>query len=190
MSYCFWVLRIESAGGLVGFCCFTYRVPRTIRASSLPAEMVRGVDLRGGLRPAAPQVFPRTFCRRLAAAAAAGTTFGRPSVAFAVVLPSPEPPCLHTSRKPTRISQDDPRRCASPPPSLARRVCPVVLSRRAMPQIYCTHNLPSWSLPWQRLKQEQSTSTGFVIDGRRIITNAHSVEYSTMVQVGRNARAA
>ena len=166
-------------------------VPRTANDTRVvfASGTVRGADFRGGLRPAAPQVFPRTFCRRLAAAAA-GTTFGRPSVAFAVVLPSPEPPCLHTSRKPTRISQDDPRRCASPPPSLARRVCPVVLSRRAMPQIYCTHNLPSWSLPWQRLKQEQSTSTGFVIDGRRIITNAHSVEYSTMVQVGRNARAA
>lgn len=38
-------------------------------------------------------------------------------------------------------------------------------------------------MPWQRLKQESSTSTGFVIDGRRIITNAHSVEYSTMIQV-------
>ncbi|CAM9335614.1 unnamed protein product, partial [Hapterophycus canaliculatus] len=45
--------------------------------------------------------------------------------------------------------------------------------------------MPNWSLPWQRLKQEQSTSTGFVIDGRRIITNAHSVEYSTMIQVRR-----
>lgn len=43
--------------------------------------------------------------------------------------------------------------------------------------------MPNWSLPWQRLKQEQSTSTGFVIDGRRIITNAHAVEYSTMIQV-------
>ncbi|CAN0417198.1 unnamed protein product [Pylaiella littoralis] len=52
-------------------------------------------------------------------------------------------------------------------------------------RIYCTHNMPNWSLPWQRLKQEQSTSTGFVIDGRRIITNAHSVEYATMIQVRR-----
>ncbi|CAN0108707.1 unnamed protein product [Ectocarpus sp. 12 AP-2014] len=52
-------------------------------------------------------------------------------------------------------------------------------------RIYCTHNMPNWSLPWQRLKQEQSTSTGFVIDGRRIITNAHAVEYSTMIQVRR-----
>lgn len=71
-----------------------------------------------------------------------------------------------------------------PPPLLG--ACPAA-PRLAVSQIYCTHNLPSWSLPWQRLKQEQSTSTGFVIDGRRIITNAHSVEYSTMVQV-RNAR--
>eukprot|EP00903_Cladosiphon_okamuranus_P015248 g14092.t1 len=52
-------------------------------------------------------------------------------------------------------------------------------------RVYCTHNMPNWSLPWQRLKQEQSTSTGFVIDGRRIITNAHAVEYSTMIQVRR-----
>ncbi|CAM9890171.1 unnamed protein product, partial [Choristocarpus tenellus] len=50
-------------------------------------------------------------------------------------------------------------------------------------RVYCTHNLPSWSMPWQRLRQEQSTSTGFIIDGRRIITNAHSVEYSSMIQV-------
>ncbi|KAG5190607.1 trypsin-like cysteine/serine peptidase domain-containing protein [Tribonema minus] len=50
-------------------------------------------------------------------------------------------------------------------------------------RIYCTHNLPSYSMPWQRLRQDQSTSTGFVIEGRRIITNAHSVEYSTMIQV-------
>lgn len=59
----------------------------------------------------------------------------------------------------------------------------VLVLRLGGGQIYCTHNLPSWSLPWQRLKQEQSTSSGFVIDGRRLITNAHSVEYSTLIQV-------
>ncbi|CAM9211853.1 unnamed protein product [Phaeothamnion confervicola] len=50
-------------------------------------------------------------------------------------------------------------------------------------RIYCTHNLPSFSMPWQRLRQEQSTSTGFVIEGQRILTNAHSVEYCTIIQV-------
>lgn len=50
-------------------------------------------------------------------------------------------------------------------------------------RIYCTHNLPSYGMPWQRLRQEASTSSGFVIEGRRIITNAHSVEYSSLIQV-------
>lgn len=38
-------------------------------------------------------------------------------------------------------------------------------------------------MPWQRQKQEFSTSTGFVIDGNRILTNAHAVEYGSLVQV-------
>ncbi|CAM9403451.1 unnamed protein product [Chrysoparadoxa australica] len=50
-------------------------------------------------------------------------------------------------------------------------------------RIYATHSVPSFSMPWQRQRQEQSTSSGFLIEGRRIITNAHSVEYSSMIQV-------
>ncbi|CAM9524529.1 unnamed protein product, partial [Sphacelaria rigidula] len=61
-------------------------------------------------------------------------------------------------------------------------------SQRSLLQIYCTHNLPSWNMPWQRLKQEQSTSTGFAIEGKRIVTNAHSVEYATMVQVRKRGK--
>lgn len=47
----------------------------------------------------------------------------------------------------------------------------------AVLRVYCTHVQPSFAAPWQRLQQISSTSSGFVIDGRRIITNAHSVEY-------------
>lgn len=43
-------------------------------------------------------------------------------------------------------------------------------------RVYCTHVQPSFAAPWQRLQQIASTSSGFVIEGRRIITNAHSVE--------------
>lgn len=43
-------------------------------------------------------------------------------------------------------------------------------------RVYCTHVQPSFAAPWQRLQQMASTSSGFVIEGRRIITNAHSVE--------------
>lgn len=50
-------------------------------------------------------------------------------------------------------------------------------------RVYCTHCPPNFSMPWQRVKQDFSTASGFVIDGRRILTNAHAVEYGTLVQV-------
>ena len=50
-------------------------------------------------------------------------------------------------------------------------------------RVYCTHSQPNYGIPWQRQKQEFSTSSGFVISGQRILTNAHAVEYGTLVQV-------
>jgi S1-C subfamily serine protease len=61
-------------------------------------------------------------------------------------------------------------------------------------RVYCTHSEPNFNIPWQRKKQESSTSSGFVIaqphktsDGSQqkpyIITNAHSVEYGSIIQV-------
>ena len=41
------------------------------------------------------------------------------------------------------------------------------------------HSEPNYSLPWQRKRQFSSTSSGFVISGRRILTNAHSVDHHT-----------
>lgn len=53
----------------------------------------------------------------------------------------------------------------------------------AVVKIYATHCDPNYSLPWQMRRQTQSTSSGFVISGRRILTNAHSVEHFTVVKV-------
>ena len=53
----------------------------------------------------------------------------------------------------------------------------------AVVRIYCTHSQPSFSMPWQRTRQDFSTSTGFIIQGRRILTNAHALEYSSLIQV-------
>lgn len=50
-------------------------------------------------------------------------------------------------------------------------------------RIYCTHSEPNYIMPWQRKKQEFSTSSGFAISGRRILTNAHAVEYGSLIQV-------
>lgn len=50
-------------------------------------------------------------------------------------------------------------------------------------RIYCTHSPPNFGIPWQRLRQEFSTSTGFIISGKRILTNAHAIEYGSLIQV-------
>jgi len=50
-------------------------------------------------------------------------------------------------------------------------------------RIYCTHSQPNFGMPWQRMKQDFSTSTGFAIDEHRILTNAHAVEYGSLIQV-------
>lgn len=50
-------------------------------------------------------------------------------------------------------------------------------------RIYCTHAQPNFGMPWQKLRQEFSTSSGFVISGNRILTNAHAVEYGSLIQV-------
>lgn len=52
-------------------------------------------------------------------------------------------------------------------------------------RVYCTHSPPNFSMPWQRLKQEFSTSTGFVIGRKRLLTNAHAVEFGSLIQVKR-----
>jgi S1-C subfamily serine protease len=50
-------------------------------------------------------------------------------------------------------------------------------------RVHSTHSEPNFGTPWQRNRQGFSTSTGFVISGNRILTNAHSVEYGSLIQV-------
>lgn len=50
-------------------------------------------------------------------------------------------------------------------------------------KVFCTHCEPNYELPWAMTAQRQSTSSAFVIEGRRILTNAHSVEHYTTVMV-------
>lgn len=68
----------------------------------------------------------------------------------------------------------------------------------AVVKVFAVHSEPNWSLPWQvrllpvcapcqrrlqRKRQYSSTSSGFIISGRRILTNAHSVDHHTQVKV-------
>lgn len=48
------------------------------------------------------------------------------------------------------------------------------------------HTEPNFSLPWQRKRQYSSSSSGFMIQGHRILTNAHCVDHATQARVKRS----
>ena len=58
-------------------------------------------------------------------------------------------------------------------------------SMDAVVKVFCVHTEPNFSLPWQMKRQFSSNSSGFIISGRRVLTNAHSVEHHTQVKVKR-----
>ncbi|XP_054807402.1 protease Do-like 9 [Prosopis cineraria] len=64
--------------------------------------------------------------------------------------------------------------------SVSARVVPAMDS---VVKVFCVHTEPNFSLPWQRKRQYSSSSSGFVISGRRVLTNAHSVEHYTQVKL-------
>lgn len=65
----------------------------------------------------------------------------------------------------------------------ATGVARVVPAMDAVVKVFCVHTDPNFSLPWQRKRQYSSSSSGFVIKGRRVLTNAHSVEHYTQVKL-------
>lgn len=42
-------------------------------------------------------------------------------------------------------------------------------------KVYTVAASPNWFMPWQTKQQRESTGSGFIISGNRIITNAHCV---------------
>jgi S1-C subfamily serine protease len=47
--------------------------------------------------------------------------------------------------------------------------------------VFTVHSEPNFSLPWQRKRQYASSGSGFVIAGRRILSNAHCVDHASQV---------
>ncbi|KAJ8749892.1 hypothetical protein K2173_013807 [Erythroxylum novogranatense] len=59
----------------------------------------------------------------------------------------------------------------------------VVPAMDAVVKVFCVHTDPNFSLPWQRKRQYSSSSSGFIVGRRRVLTNAHSVEHHTQVKL-------
>lgn len=60
-----------------------------------------------------------------------------------------------------------------------------LIDMEAVIKVFCMHSEPNFSLPWQRKRQFSSSGSGFIIQGRRILTNAHCVDHHTQVKVKR-----
>jgi S1-C subfamily serine protease len=57
---------------------------------------------------------------------------------------------------------------------------------KAMVKIFTVANNPDYYQPWQMVGQGSSSGSGCVIDGNRILTNAHVVSNATFIQVNKS----
>jgi S1-C subfamily serine protease len=76
---------------------------------------------------------------------------------------------------------------AIPTPSLALADQPKEeVIRESVVKIYSSLRSPDLSRPWQKATSHEATGTGIVIEGKRILTNAHVVSYASQVFVEPN----
>lgn len=81
---------------------------------------------------------------------------------------------------------------------VVRLVCGVLVSvvlgaeartqdvQNAVVKVYTVHSVPDYSMPWASRRNFSSTGSGAVIQGKRILTNAHVIHDGTMIQVRRH----
>jgi len=58
-----------------------------------------------------------------------------------------------------------------------------VLEGGSVVKVYCVSSSPNPILPWQNKPQAENTGSGFILSGRKILTNAHVVADHKVVQV-------
>jgi len=60
---------------------------------------------------------------------------------------------------------------------------------KSVVKIFSVRTEPNLSMPWQMKRQYSTTASGFIISGRRIITNAHAVGFQTSIRVRKHGSA-
>ena len=54
---------------------------------------------------------------------------------------------------------------------------------KSVVKIFSTHTGPDMAEPWKKRSPQEASGTGVVIDGKRILTNAHVVSYAASIRV-------
>jgi S1-C subfamily serine protease len=60
---------------------------------------------------------------------------------------------------------------------------------RAVVKIFATFSEPNFTQPWANRPQQKGSGSGFIVSGRRILTNAHVTAYATSVEVRKHGDA-
>lgn len=83
---------------------------------------------------------------------------------------------------------DDPQPTAAPPPPTpapAAVNAPAAVENSVV-KIFATQRGPDLMRPWSKASPREATGSGVIIEGKRILTNAHVVLYASQVQVQAN----
>nr|GMC76307.1 protease Do-like 10, mitochondrial [Ipomoea batatas] len=81
------------------------------------------------------------------------------------------------------INSESPAESLSTTSSISDAYYAIELALDSVVKIFTVSSSPSYFLPWQNKSQRESTGSGFVIHGKRILTNAHVVADHTFVLV-------
>jgi S1-C subfamily serine protease len=88
------------------------------------------------------------------------------------------------ARSQLAASEAAPTASAAPAPAEAVRAAPAV--ENAVVKVFATVRYPDPYHPWSKQSPSEVTASGVVIEGKRILTNAHAVLYASQVQVQAN----
>ena len=91
-------------------------------------------------------------------------------------LPAAEDPAGH----------ETPASSASPTPTAPSAEKPSSAVENAVVKVFSTVRLPDCYKPWAKQAPTDYTGSGVIIDGKRILTNAHIVLYASQVQIQAN----
>ena len=80
--------------------------------------------------------------------------------------------------------------CIQPISASAKSVDPTQLNtREALVKIYTVAATPNYFSPWKMINNQNLSGSGCIIDGKRILTNAHVIADHTFIQVQRSDQA-
>jgi S1-C subfamily serine protease len=122
-------------------------------------------------------------------AGAAGGNAAAPPAAPSPVLPSAPPaanPAIPAAITPAPPQPTTPPPTTSAPPlPLGTPVPEGSETEKSVVQIFTSFQEPNWAAPWLFDLPRRASGTGFLIDGDRIMTNAHVVAWTTQLIVRR-----